>query len=195
MAEKFPLFWPAAYPRCTPRRRAHFKTRAFTAAVEGIYHELRLLGAKEIIVSTNIPIRNDGLPYANPPRIEDPGVAVYFKLKGQPRSMACDKWDLVDHNAHALALTIDAMRGLDRWGASQMLDRVFQGFAALPAPEPEASWWEVLEVDRSSPIEKVEGQFRRMLKTAHPDVGGTHEAMTALNRAIAQARAEKGVQQ
>lgn len=195
MAEKFPLFWPAAYPRCTPRRRAHFKTRAFTAAVEGIYHELRLLGAKEIIVSTNIPIRNDGLPYANPPRIEDPGVAVYFKLKGQPRSMACDKWDLVDHNAHALALTIDAMRGLDRWGASQMLDRVFQGFAALPAPPQEAGWWETLQCQRDASLAEIERAYRRLAIKAHPDMGGSHDVMTALNRALEIARAEKGVQQ
>lgn len=195
MAEKFPLVWPAAYPRSQRRIRAKFNTRAFTAAVQGIYHELRLLGASGIVVSTNIPIRNDGLPYANPPRIEDPGVAVYFSLRGQPRSMACDKWDLVDHNAHALALTIDAMRGLDRWGASQMLDRVFQGFAALPAPAAEISWWESLRCPREWSLDNVEAQYKRLIKTAHPDLGGSHEAMTALNRAIAQARAEKGMQQ
>lgn len=192
MAEKFPLSWPAAYPRTKFRSRARFKVKSFINSVEQLYRELRSMGASSVVVSTNIPIRNDGMPYSNPPRLTDPGVAIYFQLEGRPMSMACDKWDYVEHNMHALELTIEAMRGLDRWGASDMLNRVFQGFTALPAPTPVEPWWKVLHCPREWSPANIEAQFKRMIKTCHPDVGGSHEAMTALNRAIAEARAEKG---
>jgi hypothetical protein len=165
MAERFPLQWPAAYPRTNNRERcSRFKARSFLEAVKGIYHELELLGAQDVIVSTSMPLRRDGMPYSDPPRNLDPGVAVYFKLKGSPRSMACDKWDRIEHNAHALSLTIEAMRGLDRWGASQMLDRVFQGFTALPAPAGHKEWWRVLQCRREDSVLVAEAQYRTLLK-------------------------------
>lgn len=40
--------------------------------------ELRLLGAKGLVVSTNVELRLDGLPYSESRHIADPGVAVYF---------------------------------------------------------------------------------------------------------------------
>lgn len=193
MAERFPLEWPAVYPRAGSRGHAKFKT-SFWAAVNRLYRELELMGADTVVVSTNIPLRKDGLPYADPPMIKDPGVAIYFRLKGSPMSMACDAWERVDDNAQALCLTVEAMRGLDRWGASDMLNRVFQGFTALPAPEQKCEWWTILQaVHGHAPIAFYEDQYRSLVKKYHPDVpGGSHERMSELNRAITQARVARG---
>ena len=48
--------------------------------------------------------------------------------------LACDLFHEVRLNMHAIALTVEAMRQIERCGASSMLERAFRGFmAALPA--------------------------------------------------------------
>lgn len=190
-AESFPLCWPSSYPRTLQRKRSPFRGATFFTAVKEIHAEIKRLGGERAIVSTNIPIRKDGLPYSNAGRIHDPGVAVYFALNDRPVVLACDKWERLEDNAHAIAKSIDAMRGLDRWGVSDILERAFQGFLALPAPAQETPWWEVLHVPRSCSLEFAEDYYRGRMKADHPDRGGSHEKMVALNRAIEQARAEK----
>jgi DnaJ-domain-containing protein 1 len=85
------------------------------------------------------------------------------------------------------------MRGIERWGTSDMLDRAFQGFAALPAPTAVEAWWDVLQVRRDDHTDAVEQSYRRLSKQAHPDLGGSHEAMSRLNQARESFRAERGL--
>lgn len=48
--------------------------------------------------------------------------------------LACDLFYEVRLNMHAIGLTVEAMRQIERCGASSMLERAFRGFmAALPA--------------------------------------------------------------
>jgi hypothetical protein len=48
--------------------------------------------------------------------------------------LACDLFNEVRLNMHAIGLTVEAMRQIERCGASSMLERAFRGFmAALPA--------------------------------------------------------------
>jgi hypothetical protein len=77
--------------------------------------QLDLMNASNVVLTTNIELRRDGRPYANQ-RISDTGVAVYFTRKGCEQAIACDKWDSVRDNLHAGAKTIEALRGIDRWG-------------------------------------------------------------------------------
>ena len=48
-----------------------------------------------------------------------------------------------------LAKSIEAMRGIERWGPSQMMERTFTGFAALPEKSG-SDWWDVLQVRRDA---------------------------------------------
>jgi hypothetical protein len=61
--EAFPLHWSAAWPRTAQPQRSRFDT-IVAQARDGLLHELRLLGAKQIVLSTNYRFRQDGLPYA-----------------------------------------------------------------------------------------------------------------------------------
>lgn len=191
--EAYPLHWPQGYPR-TPsssRERARFKT-TFAIAVNQIVNELRLLGASYPIISTNQPLRRDGLPSAVKTWSMDPGVAVYFLLKGKQRVLACDCWDRIEDNLRAVASTVEAMRGMDRWGVSQVMERSFEGFNALPPPQnPPRTWCEVLGVDARDSLASIEAVYRVRARRAHPDAGGSHAEMTALNQAIEQARSSK----
>jgi hypothetical protein len=190
-AEAYPLYWPEGWKRCRNREHSRFKT-GFGAARNLLFAELARMGARKVILSTSVPLRNDGLPRANMrPDNGDSGVAVYFQRNGRDMVFACDKYRDTCDNIYAIAKTIDAMRGIERWGASDMMERAFSGFKALAAPTTR-DWWDVLMVRRDSSREAIEANFRSLLKTRHPDAGGSHEAMAELNMAREQAIAQIG---
>lgn len=154
--------------------------------------ELRRFGVREanIIISTNLRLRLDGLPYSDQRAPQDPGAAVYWTdpFNKQPRCMAIDRYTKVEQNIAALAATIEAMRAIERHGGAIVLERAFTGFAALPPPivaGMKRDWQAVLELqDLLLPTrEDVEKAYRRLASKHHPDKGGSHAAMSELNQA------------
>jgi len=55
-----------------------------------------------------------------------------------------------------------------------------------PAPPPVGGWAKTLE--NPTTLAAAEANYKRLAKVAHPDHGGSHDAMVALNAAIAVAR-------
>lgn len=185
-AEAYPLEWPAGVPRCKRRTAARFKQHSFGRTRDHLLDELRMLGARSVVLSTNIELRNDGLPYANRRNPKDPGVAVYFVRKDEQLSMACDRWRAIVDNVHALALTVAAIRGLDRWGSSDLVNRAFAGFKALPPPADD--WRKVLGIEEQlATLKIVRSRFLELAMDAHPDRGGDPAYMERLNVAMAAA--------
>lgn len=170
-ATKYPLTWPQGWMRSPTKDRARFKT-SFTRARDALLHEISLLGGESVILSSNLPLRNDGLPRADFRMPTDPGVAVYFKYKGKMMCFACDKWERVEDNVQSICLSIGAIRGLERWGASDMIERAFTGFTALPAPASAAkAWHEVLNVRPDASIDDIKTARNRLVRKYHPDMG------------------------
>lgn len=196
MAEAFPLHWPDGWPR-TP---AHVREsdRKFSGKIYGLsmgrardqlLNELKLLGAKDVIVSSNVSLRNDGLPYSTQRRLDDPGVAVYFKLKNRQLVMARDAYASVAGNLRSLTLAIEAMRQLERHGGSTMMEKAFTGFAALAPPDWKKPWREVFGVkpDWTGDLTSL---YREKAKQRHPDYGGSDTLMAELNIAYQEAQRE-----
>src|SRR5580698_11092428 len=106
-AEAFPLQWPEGWPRTPWRGKSRFGRNLGFAETKKLLSELRLLGARSVVISSNVPLRNDGLPYASESnrKYDDPGVAVYFMLKGKRLSMARDKYWTPWENIRSLVLT------------------------------------------------------------------------------------------
>ena len=178
---RFPLNWPTGWPRTAQhkRRPGPFKVPPGQARDE-LIDELSRLGARDIIISTDQPLNRDGTPSMARRIISDPGVAVYFNRKDREVVLACDQYDELHDNMRAIGKTAEAMRGIERWGASELLDRAFTGFEALPAPE---QWWQVLGTSQQADLREIERAYREQAKTAHPDRGGTDAAMARLNAA------------
>jgi hypothetical protein len=197
MGEAFPLSWPVGFPRTKYRKRAPYKA-SVAPARDQVLRELRLMGSPDwqVVISSNAPVSSRTMQMlAIKAEPSDPGIAVYFRRKDKPFVIACDQWDRMADNLRAVALTIEALRGLDRWGCSEMLERVFQGFAALPAPESVATtWWDVLSVDRRDSLDTIEMMFKAKMRKAHPDMGGSVAEAQRLNKAIEEARSEKRIQ-
>ena len=184
----YPLSWPLGYPRASDRSMGLFTT-SFAQARDGLLEELRLMRADAIVLSSNVELKRDGLPYAgrNP---ADPGLAVYFTWRGQQYALACDCWLKVEHNLQAIRKTVEALRGIARWGTSEMMAAAFTGFKALPeqaGPGWNSIWWEVLGLPGpSATTEDIQAAYKRQARTAHPDAGGSHERMSLLNEARRQ---------
>lgn len=197
---RHPLAWPVGWVRTRPgaRQRARFNDRghevSIAVALDRLFPELERLGAVDVVVSSNVPVRVDGLPYSNMREPDDPGVAVYFRPGGgAPTVLACDRWDRAADNVTAIALHVGAMRGMDRWGVGTRA-QAFAGYAALPAVR---AWWEVLEfkIAPAGPdaLERVRSRVRELAGRYHPDrPGGDAARMAEVNEAAAAAAKELG---
>jgi hypothetical protein len=145
--------------------------------------QLDLMNASNVVLTTNIELRRDGRPYANQ-RISDTGVAVYFTRKGCEQAIACDKWDSVRDNLHAVAKTIEALRGSDRWDRGDGRCSI-PGFHDHPgiserrhSGPAKATWYEVLGVSADAPCEVIDAAGKAMRRKTHPDAGGSAEDLS-----------------
>ncbi len=182
LVEAFPLCWPPYRKRTAYREHARFKT-AFAKARDHIVAEVSRMGGRNAIISTNIELRRDGLPYASFTQPQDPGVALYFTYKGKQMCFACDRYRKAEDNMHAISLTISALRGIARWGTGDMMEAAFTGFMALPAPAVEDAPHQILGVDQHATVEEIEYAYRRLAQQCHPDKGGSTDAMARINAA------------
>ncbi|MCD9096146.1 J domain-containing protein [Luteimonas fraxinea] len=185
--QRYPLTWPPGWPRTPRHLRAPspFKPQTTDRAFRELVDELGRLGARKIIISSNLKLRQDGMPYSQQPRHDDEGIAVYFVRKSVEMVLACDKYVRREENLRAITKTIDAIRGLERWGSSDMMERAFTGFTALPSPVA-LSWRDVL--DPADPL----GSYRRLRSQAHPDRGGSDAEFAKVEAAWAAYQKETG---
>ena len=187
--DAYPLQWPAGWDRSDYRYDARYRVTMAQARDE-LLRELTLLGASDVVISTNIPVRQDGLPRANYRTPDDPGVAVYWTQNGKPRVMACDQWRTIRSNMRAIGKAIAAMREIDRCGASQIFERAFEGFAALPS-DAKRPWRDVLGFNgKPVAMKAVKLRHRELMLQHHPDRGGDEQTMAEINRAYDEAAEE-----
>ncbi len=205
----YPLQWPAGWKRTEPHRRVQAKfgkarrqtgygdskswspARDLTIAegTDRVLAELRKmgLGRDDVVMSSNLQLRLDGLPRGAQGEPADPGVAVYWEDSAQERKvMAIDLYDRVADNLAAVAATLEAMRAIERHGGAAILERAFTGFIALPAPIAagmKRDWWVVLEITSNASREDVLRAYRTFASQHHPDRGGDPAKMAELNAA------------
>lgn len=138
--EAYPLAWPMGRKR-TPghrRERAPYKSGGsrltMAQAIDRSTRELRLLGATHVVISSNVELRRDGLPYSGRREPDDPGVAVYFTLAGGQRCLWSDGWDRTADNLAAVAKWVEGQRQQLRCKVGDV-EAAFAGFKALPGPD------------------------------------------------------------
>lgn len=129
--------WPS-----TPTK--HPKASAFKAkwsqTLDQLERELHHLRAKDIIVEGYFEfyqIRNDGWPksLAKPSK---PGVVLSFEIAKKGRMvMPCDTFDHWESNLRAIALTLEHLRAVERYGVTSDRQEQYTGWLKLPAAAPE----------------------------------------------------------
>lgn len=208
----YPLSWPDGWKRTqsSMRTQAQFnksarieapgempaysakKRLAVADAVQRLLRELSLMGVPDwnVIISTNVPLRLDGMPRSDK-EPADPGAAVYWK-KGDKQAMRCmaiDRYTRVADNLAAIAATLEAMRAIERHGGGTILERAFLGFAALPERATQ-HWREVLGIEGNATPQLVEDRFRALAQVHHPDKGGDRNKFEEIVQARDAARLE-----
>lgn len=193
-AAEYPLTWPDHMPRLMPREKGQFRT-SLTAALRNVEDSLRRFSADSgkkiegLVISSNVTLGNQ--------KPSDPGVAVWFAWDGLQVCIPVDRYEKVEANLQAIHHVLEARRTELRHGTLALVRASFQGFRALPSPNPKQSWRAVLGFNADKPgvitKERIEGAYRLAARAAHPDkAGGSHEAMAAVNRAREEALRETG---
>lgn len=168
--EGYPLQWPLGWKRSEYPQRSAFR-RTFAKARDELLHEIRLLGGSNVVISSNLKLKRDGFPYANQREPVDSGIAVYFTLFSKQQCIPCDKWKTTTENLVAVGKTINALRGLERWGAKEMVEAAFTGFQALPY-DGDSSTQFVDWFANCSTEQELTARYRDLVKSLHPDMGG-----------------------
>jgi hypothetical protein len=162
-------------------------------ATERLVTELDRLGAVLPVVSTNVEPRLDGLPRSARPSNGDPGVCVYFHLRGKSVALPCDHYSDTESNLAAIAAHIDATRAITRHGVAN-LEQMFAGFMAIRGPG-ERTWQEILGIPPGTRVDQhvIRRRVTELAKRHHPDVtGGSHERMAEINAAATRALTDIG---
>lgn len=171
--------WPGEQTRV----RTHSKFSASEGTTwELLKRELRMLDAKNIVIQLALredQLRIDGWPKASA-RPSHPGIIIAFDSRYGPLKYATDTFHNFNENLRALALALEALRRVDRYGVTKRGEQ-YRGWKALtsgPSAEGDAR--------RGRALIDEHGSVAKALKATHPDTGGSAEDFEAVQAARAE---------
>lgn len=182
-------------PVTHPRRPASRFTAPWADTLELLETELRHLGVTgAVAVRVDVQrgradIRRDGMLRADA-RTRSPAVAVSFASRHGPLTYATDAYDDWRANVRAIALALEALRAVDRYGVGRSGEQ-YAGWRAIEPARPDcfptasdAIRWlrtqpDIGTTDGLGPTELL----RRAARVMHPDVGGDPARWDRLDQA------------
>lgn len=206
---------PRPVTPASQRRNADTFRALWDPTLALLERECEYLGASLVVVEVDITdpraFRRDGLIRADA-RVNFPGVIVSFESKHGPLQYATDAYERWvgggrgltswQANVRAVALSLQALRAVDRYGVTHTGEQ-YQGWTAIAArpsvmtreqaaefiaywaePDDEAKRATAVAAMLRSPELFVPQLHRRAAKRAHPDVTGDDgDTMARLNQA------------
>lgn len=137
--------------------------------------------------------RIDGRPYANA-KAEHPGVIFSIDSRHGHLSYPCDTFTRWEDNLRAIALALEALRKVDRYGVTKRGEQ-YRGFLAIESTAAPAGFSTADEArewltERFSPHQQhsVRVLVRVAKRAAHPDVGGSSDLFQRVSLAEAKLR-------
>lgn len=168
-------------------------TVTWTQALDLLEREYNALNGEDLVIEIDVTerdIRNDGLLRANA-RPTSHAIRVAFTSKHGPLQYACDQYvhgyrsRMSDwqHNVYAVALTLEALRSVDRYGATKSGEQ-YRGYRQIGSePHSVAPSFATKTQARDFLVSVVgfdgaEGLsdtllVRRAARATHPDMGGS----------------------
>lgn len=161
-----PLHGIGHFRRLVTRRRSPFRA-SWSSTVELLAKELRALNARRVVIELDMDeadFRLDGIPRANA-TARTPGVVISFESPHGPLRYAVDTFDHWQDNIRAVALGLQALRAVDRYGVTKRGEQ-YAGWKALPTGSGPSA-------DRGRALIRAHGSVKRALFATHPDHGGS----------------------
>lgn len=180
------------------RNRPYCRFRAaWSDTLELLGREAGKLGARLVVIQVDVTegeLRRDGMLRANA-KVGFPGVRVSFESRHGPLTYATDRYSGWQDNVRAVALSLEALRAVDRYGVSGSGEQ-YRGWTALEA-EPHASVTveqaaeyiaahagaDFIAADVFASPEWRAKAFRAAAGKLHPDRGGDPEQFRRLTAA------------
>lgn len=175
-----PLSPDCGIPRFRSRKSSPFRAK-WSATLDLLESELVHLKGKELVLQADVrldEIRNDGMLRADA-RPATPRVILSFESKYGPLSYPSDAFLDWQSNVRAIALSLEALRTVDRYGVTQRAEQ-YRGWQQLPPPEPPKKndrFMLIYELSRlvGMGVSEVEADLAAAIKAArikyHPDRG------------------------
>lgn len=147
---------------------------------------------------TEADLRLDGTPRANTHPATG-AVALAFDSTRGPLIFRCDRYTTAyryqgpawQHNVRAIALTLESLRAVDRYGATEHGEQ-YRGFRSLPAAPhmtDESAIEVITRAAGATPADWTPAARQRILgkarRCAHPDVSGSRAQWDLVHRAAA----------
>lgn len=117
----------------------------------------------------------------------DQTAAITLHLRGVPVPIRVDRWGDFAINFRCCYLVLREMRLSEARGVEKAAAAAYA--ALLPAAKSQRDPWEVLGLRPGASAELIDNTYRFLAKAAHPDNGGSDEAMAELNDARDRAKA------
>ena len=114
--------------------RSRFRV-PYTQTIDLLERELEMLAVRFAVIQIDLQdrhIRLDGKPRADAPQPAFPGVILAFDSKFGPLKYATDAFDKWQDNLRAIALGLEALRKVDRYGITKRGEQ-YTGWKQLPA--------------------------------------------------------------
>jgi hypothetical protein len=183
--------WPGTLTPAGARRVAPFTTPGavsfrrdpvpITNTLELLNRELRMIGGRDVELLVAIApdqFRIDGQPHARA-KASHPGVILALQSKHGQLSYPCDTFTTWQSNLRAIALALEALRKVDRYGVTSRGEQ-YRGFLALEATAMPSGFadgeaalaWLLDFTDYHGVIVDPKDVLRTAQRKAHPDRGG-----------------------
>jgi hypothetical protein len=188
------------HPETRSRKPSYTFRAPWSATLALLQREIRALSGDQVVIGAFLKetdIRLDGFPRSDAKRPAHPGVELSFDSRHGRLVYATDVYDGWEANLRAIALGLQALRAVDRYGVASRGEQ-YAGWRALPSgtggPNTVEQAWafleELLEVDLDPPENDRElakafakSLLREAAKKAHPDTGGDAETFRKFENA------------
>lgn len=190
--------WPGE--RTKNRTRSQFSA-SFSSTCETLERELVHLRAKHVVIQADCDdsqIRRDGMLRTDA-RTRTPGIILSFESKHGPLSYPCDRFTDWHDNLRAIALGLEALRTVDRYGVTKRAEQ-YKGWKALTfrgddyfANEQDAATFLAGEYTTASTVlasfDTAKAAYKKRAADNHPDAGGDPEVFKRVTAAWEMIRA------
>lgn len=182
------------------RRGSHIFKASWSDTLTLLGRELEYLDATRIVLQLDVQagqIRRDGMMRADA-KVGFPGVRISFESRYGPLTYATDAherqygWSKLDGwqaNVRAIALGLEALRAVDRYGVTRRGEQ-YQGWTAIAAAPAEMTVTEAAEflahwsgLSRAKVVLSPVTAWRTAARKAHPDAGGDADTFDRLTKA------------